>query len=124
MMGFLPQLRSTILLFTIGIFSTFVTPSLVTDPNAPTASQSPESLDEIWKAASSKYDSRRIRILKDVDGSIAQGPFRPDWESLQQYQPPDWYRDAKFGIFIHWPLFRSCLRQRMVSAGYVYRGLG
>lgn len=28
--------------------------------------------------------------------------FEPTWESLQAYQTPDWYQDAKFGIFIHW----------------------
>ncbi|MBP8302611.1 MAG: alpha-L-fucosidase, partial [Phycisphaerae bacterium] len=34
---------------------------------------------------------------------IAQGPFQPSWESLKsQYQCPDWFRDAKFGIWAHW----------------------
>jgi alpha-L-fucosidase len=34
---------------------------------------------------------------------IAPGPFKPDWESLKaQYQAPDWFRDAKFGIWAHW----------------------
>lgn len=33
------------------------------------------------------------------------GPFRPDWNSLGAYRVPDWYRDAKFGIFIHWGIF-------------------
>ena len=28
--------------------------------------------------------------------------FRPTLESLNQHQVPDWFRDAKFGIFIHW----------------------
>jgi alpha-L-fucosidase len=28
--------------------------------------------------------------------------FQPDWESLSQYQCPDWFRDAKFGIWAHW----------------------
>ena len=32
----------------------------------------------------------------------AKGKFQPTWESLQQYQTPDWYRDAKFGIWAHW----------------------
>ena len=31
-----------------------------------------------------------------------EGPFRADWESLQKYEAPEWYKDAKFGIFIHW----------------------
>ena len=34
---------------------------------------------------------------------IAPGPFKPDWDSLKaQYQAPDWFRDAKFGIWAHW----------------------
>jgi alpha-L-fucosidase len=30
------------------------------------------------------------------------GPFEPTWESLRQYRWPDWFRDAKFGIWAHW----------------------
>jgi len=30
------------------------------------------------------------------------GPFRSDVESLKQYRAPDWFRDAKFGIWAHW----------------------
>ena len=30
------------------------------------------------------------------------GPFRPTWESLRKYEVPAWYRDGKFGIFVHW----------------------
>ena len=33
---------------------------------------------------------------------VADGPFKPDWDSLKQYQCPDWFRDAKFGIWAHW----------------------
>ena len=33
---------------------------------------------------------------------IAQGTFQPAWESLAQYKAPDWFRDAKFGIWAHW----------------------
>jgi alpha-L-fucosidase len=33
---------------------------------------------------------------------IAAGPFQPDWNSLTNYQTPEWYRDAKFGIWAHW----------------------
>ena len=34
--------------------------------------------------------------------NIADGPFKPDWGSLQNYQVPEWFRDAKFGIWAHW----------------------
>jgi hypothetical protein len=31
------------------------------------------------------------------------GPFQPTWESLASgYQVPEWFRDAKFGIWAHW----------------------
>src|ERR1022692_1788688 len=33
---------------------------------------------------------------------IAPGPFKGTRESLRQWQVPDWYRDAKFGIWAHW----------------------
>lgn len=34
---------------------------------------------------------------------IADGPFKPDWNSLTNYQnAPEWYQDAKFGIWAHW----------------------
>ncbi len=29
-------------------------------------------------------------------------PFAPAWESLRSYTVPQWYRNAKFGIFVHW----------------------
>ncbi|MDP9051783.1 MAG: alpha-L-fucosidase [Acidobacteriota bacterium] len=34
---------------------------------------------------------------------IAPGPFKPTWESLKAgYKAPDWFRDAKFGVWNHW----------------------
>jgi alpha-L-fucosidase len=34
---------------------------------------------------------------------IAPGPFQPNWDSLTKgYKCPDWFRDAKFGIWAHW----------------------
>jgi alpha-L-fucosidase len=33
---------------------------------------------------------------------VAPGPFKPTMESLATYQIPDWFRDAKFGIWSHW----------------------
>jgi alpha-L-fucosidase len=33
---------------------------------------------------------------------IAPGPFKADWNSLTNYQTPEWFRDAKFGMWAHW----------------------
>src|SRR5881628_190876 len=33
---------------------------------------------------------------------IAEGKFKPSWESLGKYKVPEWYRNAKFGLWAHW----------------------
>ena len=38
----------------------------------------------------------------DVPG----GPFEPTWESLAAHTAaPEWFRDAKFGIYLHWGVY-------------------
>ncbi|WP_304064424.1 alpha-L-fucosidase [Pedobacter glucosidilyticus] len=46
-----------------------------------------------------------MSIVSDIQSQeleINQGPFKPSWESLKSYQTPEWFRDAKFGIWAHW----------------------
>ena len=31
--------------------------------------------------------------------------YQPDWESLGDYEVPEWYQDAKFGIWPHWGIY-------------------
>lgn len=33
---------------------------------------------------------------------IAPGPFKPEFSSLAQYKCPEWFRDAKLGMWAHW----------------------
>jgi alpha-L-fucosidase len=73
--------------------------------NAPSKSEDAARIDETWQRASSKYDSARSALLKKVQRRGGDGPYRADWESLQKYETPDWYKDAKFGIFIHWGIY-------------------
>ena len=87
------------------ILSATIHSQVPASPNAPTASKSPVVLDQEWQKASAKYDVQRATILKEVDHVGNDGPFRPDWESLQKYEVPEWYKDAKFGIFIHWGIY-------------------
>ena len=37
-------------------------------------------------------------------GNSGYQPFTPDYKSLQGYHCPEWFRDAKFGIFLHYGL--------------------
>ncbi|MGJ6980660.1 alpha-L-fucosidase [Aestuariimicrobium soli] len=49
--------------------------------------------------------SDNTEALAGVRRVIDAGPYTDSWESLKSYQPPTWYEDAKFGIFIHWGLY-------------------
>jgi alpha-L-fucosidase len=35
-------------------------------------------------------------------GLNGSGPYDANWDSLLQYEAPEWYQDAKFGIWAHW----------------------
>ncbi len=34
--------------------------------------------------------------------AVEKGKFKPEWQSLQEYKVPEWFRNAKFGIWAHW----------------------
>jgi alpha-L-fucosidase len=76
------------------------------DPAAPTKGRkSAAEIDREWQVSVSKYDDARNAILSQVDQQANDGPYRPDWETLHHWQVPQWYKDAKFGIFIHWGVY-------------------
>ena len=37
-----------------------------------------------------------------LDLPITPGPFSGTMDSLTNYACPDWFRDAKFGVWAHW----------------------
>ena len=44
-----------------------------------------------------------FKVIANTDREpIAPGTFQPTVESLSQYECPEWFRDAKFGIWAHW----------------------
>lgn len=43
--------------------------------------------------------------LEKINSVIENGKYKDTWESLSQYRVPEWYKDSKFGIFIHWGLY-------------------
>jgi alpha-L-fucosidase len=40
-----------------------------------------------------------------VMASACAQEYQPTWESLDKRPVPQWYKDAKFGIFIHWGVY-------------------
>lgn len=51
-----------------------------------------------------KY-GERSKGLQEIQAVIDQGPFQENWQSLTNFRMPEWFEDAKFGIFIHWGVF-------------------
>ena len=47
--------------------------------------------------------AQQYRIpVSEVHEKMQTGKYQPTWESLEQHQTPEWFRDAKFGIWAHW----------------------
>lgn len=44
-------------------------------------------------------------IYCDAYATITQSKYLPTWESLDSRPLPEWYDEAKFGIFIHWGVY-------------------
>ena len=43
-----------------------------------------------------------VLLLQTVFCAKSKPKYEANWESLKRYEIPEWYKDAKFGIFIHW----------------------
>lgn len=49
--------------------------------------------------------SRERELLDIIERTIAEGAFKPTWESLMQAEVPAWFKREKLGIFVHWGLY-------------------
>ena len=52
----------------------------------------------LWAEGQAVYPSP----VRPGNEPMDSGIFAPTWQSLQQYKVPEWFRDAKFGIWAHW----------------------
>jgi len=55
--------------------------------------------------------------------AMAPGPLKPTWDSLKEnYKVPDWFKGAKFGIFIHFGIFSVPAHGNEWYEKYLYAG--
>ena len=55
--------------------------------------------------------------------AIPPGPVQPTWESLRaNYKDPDWFRDGKFGIMMHWGIYSVPAHGSEWYVRYMYGG--
>lgn len=50
-------------------------------------------------------NAKMLDYIEKIDKVIHNGKYKDNWESLSKYGVAKWYRDAKFGIFIHWGVY-------------------
>ncbi|HEY1803561.1 MAG TPA: alpha-L-fucosidase [Terracidiphilus sp.] len=43
-----------------------------------------------------------VPMASPIPNLAGNGKYQPTWDSLLEYDTPEWYRDAKFGIWAHW----------------------
>ena len=98
-------LRTCCLAFTAALCCAAADLPVRAQDTKPTATLPAEQIARQWIEGSAKFDAERTRLLREVDRVGHDGKFRPDWGTLSQFEVPVWYRDAKFGIFIHWGVY-------------------
>jgi alpha-L-fucosidase len=64
--------------------------------------QTPSSADTPSAPSARPVPAAPTPIVPPEGFGVAPGPFQATFESLSNYQVPDWYRDIKFGIWAHW----------------------
>src|SRR5690606_9700214 len=56
----------------------------------------------VIKMLGAAFPALYLSKFSHSQGNWAKVPFRPNWSSLENYGVPEWFRDAKFGIWAHW----------------------
>ena len=50
-------------------------------------------------------DLQMQSYLQKIDEVNENGKYSPNWDSLAEYPVAKWYKEAKFGVFVHWGVF-------------------
>lgn len=64
----------------------------------------------------------RERYLQEIDAVNAAGKYHPTWESLSTHPVPDWYREKRLGIFLHWGVFSVPAYHDWYARNHVHQG--
>jgi alpha-L-fucosidase len=88
----------------------------------PTAVASPTPLAGTPDAWTNDTPELIAAALKDIPTGPA-GPFGESWDSIQQsYKDPDWFRNGKFGIMMHWGIYSVPAHGSEWYVRYMYGG--
>jgi len=66
------------------------------------------------------FSQNKIDRISEIDIwnlsalQVYPGTYEANWESLSRYEVPEWFREAKFGLFIHWGIYSKHARGEWV----------
>jgi alpha-L-fucosidase len=64
----------------------------------------PFATEELRARFSEAQMRRAAAAVKEMTAVNEKGPWKPIWESLDKHRAPEWFSDAKLGVFINWGL--------------------
>ena len=62
----------------------------------------PRTPEELWHTETAALLERSAKARRDIEQTIGHGPYRATFESISTHQAPEWFLDAKFGMFVDW----------------------
>ncbi|MCO6048165.1 alpha-L-fucosidase [Aeoliella sp. ICT_H6.2] len=62
----------------------------------------PEAVLDRVEVTSAAVDSAAPQEAEETEPTSTSAKYTADWKSMDGYPVPQWFDDAKFGIFIHW----------------------
>ncbi|MBR6828356.1 MAG: alpha-L-fucosidase [Prevotella sp.] len=87
-----------------------------------------QRMAELWESRCHDLmitDNRvTINVTRDQLEQCPEGPYEASWQSISaHYRTPEWFQDAKFGIFIHWGVYSVPAAGSEWYPKHMYNGL-
>lgn len=78
------------------------------------------STEELWRYETPKVEAFAARTWTELVQSFERGPYRPTWDSLSAHRCPEWFQDAKLGLFVDYGPWSVAGYAPFAGAGAVY----
>jgi len=59
-----------------------------------------------------------VTSIVSVGFVLSSQEYKPTWESIDRRPIPEWFQDAKFGIFIHWGIYSVPAWRKVIEGRY------
>jgi len=110
-------------LVAVAILAASIPPSVFAQNNSNTVAAIQPAQTNAVQNAGRAGRRAAIAIAAAQLPAIPAGPVQPDWESIRaNYKDPEWFRDGKFGIMMHWGIYSVPAHGSEWYVRYMYGG--